>query len=255
MNKDTFATVSSDSVIRVWDLKSSKCVYRWNLNPENTKDVRLQQVGVVSILNGEALATLSLNGVLTILKLNQEEPLAVIKGHNKGITSLAVNPTVTGSFDGKIIDWKQPNPVMYQTHDNLIIGINNKQYPKVSSVSWDDTLQINDEIKYKFESQPKFAAVNLDQNDKDLLYAVINNNNELVIIQSFTGKITNKMKLQEQASCIAISKTYVTVRYERSDSIELFELNNFEKSFKLKSNMITTPSYIYISLSEKIFCH
>ena len=112
-------------------------------------------------------------------------------------------------------------------------------------------MQINDEIKYKFESQPKFAAVNLDQNDKDLLYAVINNNNELVIIQSFTGKIINKMKLQEQASCIAISKTYVAVGYERSNSIELFELNNLEKSFKLKSNMRATPSYISISPSEK----
>ena len=61
------------------------------------------------------LASLSLNEILTILKLNQKEPLAVIKGHNKRITSLAVNPTVTGSFDGKIIDWKQPNPVMCRT--------------------------------------------------------------------------------------------------------------------------------------------
>lgn len=251
LSKDTFATVSSDSIIRVWHLESCKCVYKWNLNPENAKDVGLQQVGIVSILDGEALVTLSLNGTLTIIKLNQEEPLAVIKGHNKGITALAVNPMVTGSFDGKIINWQQSNTIVYQNHSNLIIGINNKQFPQVSSISWDDTLQINDEIKYKFESQPKFAAVNSDQNDKDFLFAVVDNNNELLIIKSFTGEIANTMKLQEQASCVAISKTYIAVGYERSNTIEIFELNNFEKSFKLKSSMRATPSYISISPSEK----
>lgn len=251
LNKDTFATVSSDSILRVWDLELSKCIHRWNLNPNNAKDVGLQQVGVVSILNGEALVTLSLNGTLTIIKLDQEEPLAVIRGHNKGISALAVNPMITGSFDGKIIDWQQSSTVMYQNHNNLIIGINNKEYPQVSSISWDDTLQINNEVKYKFKSQPKFAAVNFDQNDKDLLFAVINNNNELLIIKSFTGEIVNTMKLQEQTSCVAISKTYVAVGYERSNAIEIFELNNLEKSFNLKASMRAMLSYISISPNEK----
>ena len=251
LNKDTFATVSSDSVIRVWDLESSKCVCKWNLDPENTKDVGLQQVGVVSILDGEALVTLSLNGILTILKLDKEEPLAVIKGHNKGITALTVNPMITGSFDGKIIDWQQSNAVMYQNHNNLIIGLNNKQYPQISSISWDDTLQINDELKYKFKYPPKIATVNFDQNDKDLLFAVIDSNNDLILIKSFTGDIVDTMKLQEQASCIAISKTYIAVGYEKSNTIEVFELNNLEKSFKLKSSMRATPSYLSISPSEK----
>ncbi|CAL9730446.1 actin-interacting protein 1 [Monosporozyma unispora] len=252
LNNDTFVTASADSIVRVWDLESGKCTYKWNLNPNGDKDIGLQQVGIVSIQGGEAVATLSLNGNLTVLKLNEETSIATIKGHNKGITSLAVNPLITGSFDGKVVDWNDDKVTLYQGHNNLIIGLNNKKYPEISSLSWDDTLQINDQVKYKFESQPKFAAINSDPKDEDYLYAVINNDNELVIIQSYTGEIINTLKLQDPASTITISKSYVAIGYERTNAIELFKLHDLDQRFTLKTTMRSTPSCVSISPSEKL---
>lgn len=253
LNNDTFVTASADSVIRVWDLESSKCINKWNLNPNDDKDIGLQQVGIVSILGGDAVATLSLNGNLTILKLEQDAPVTIIKGHNKGITSLAVNPLVTGSFDGKVVDWNSgQKPALYLGHNNLIIGLNNKKGSEISSLSWDDTLQINEQVKYKFKSQPKLAAVNCDPKDEDYLYAVINNDNELIIINSFTGEIINTVKLKDPASCITISKTYIAIGYEVTNAIELFELNNLEQRFTLKTTMRSTPSCVSISPSETL---
>lgn len=248
LDQDKIVTVSADCFVRVWNIQESTCTNEWDLS-EGNPNPRFQQVGVTSIQDGQGIATLSLSGTLTILSLDKQEIVATIKGHNKGITSLDVNPLVTGSFDGKVMDWK--NESLYENHNNLIIALSNKQYPQISSLSWDDTLQINDEVKYQFPSQPQFASTNINTDDKDELYAVITNDNELVVIHSYSGEIVNKLPLKEHATCVTLSTNHIAVGYERSNDIEIFQLSNLETSHKLKTPMRSTPSYISISPSEK----
>ncbi|CCF55508.1 hypothetical protein KAFR_0A00700 [Kazachstania africana CBS 2517] len=242
LDEAKFATASADACIRIWDVKGSKCVQKWSL-PEASLENQL--VGIVATKNNGVIS-LSLDGSLNMYEIGKNDCIRTIRGHNKGITALAVNPLITGSYDGRIIDWNSDSAVMYSNHTNLVVSIDNSKYPTFSTVAWDDTLRVKGEPQYKFDSQPKVST-----NDNNATTAVLTNSDDLLVMNSFNGQILQSLKLQEPASALGLSKSLIAVAYEQSNSIEVFKSSDLSVSYKLSTPLRATPSYVSISPSEK----
>ncbi|CAD6639090.1 CEI_1a_G0040950.mRNA.1.CDS.1 [Saccharomyces cerevisiae] len=234
-----FATVGADATIRVWDVTTSKCVQKWTLDKQQLGN---QQVGVVATGNGKIIS-LSLDGTLNFYELGHDEVLKTISGHNKGITALTVNPLISGSYDGRIMEWSSSS--MHQDHSNLIVSLDNSKAQEYSSISWDDTLKVNGITKHEFGSQPKVASAN-----NDGFTAVLTNDDDLLILQSFTGDIIKSVRLNSPGSAVSLSQNYVAVGLEEGNTIQVFKLSDLEVSFDLKTPLRAKPSYISISPSE-----
>ncbi|CAI4048231.1 hypothetical protein SKDZ_13G2180 [Saccharomyces kudriavzevii ZP591] len=239
LDPQKFATVGADAAIRVWDVTTSKCVQKWTLDKELLAN---QQVGVVATGNGKIIS-LSLDGTLNFYELGNDKVSKTISGHNKGITALAVNPLISGSYDGRIVEWS--NASMHKDHSNLIVSLDNNKSQEYSSISWDDTLKVNGVTRHEFKSQPKVASVN-----NDGFAAVITNDDELLIIQSFTGEVIKNIKLKSPGSAVSLSKNFVAVGLEETNVVQVFKLSDMEVSFELKTSLRAKPSYISISPSE-----
>lgn len=238
-NSKHFVTVSADATIRLWDVESSKCLQKWALEPVLPN----QQVGVVTA-GTDTIVSLSLDGTLNVFKIGEHSVIQKIEGHNKGITALTANPLVTGSYDGRIVEWddKQVGK-MRNSHSNMIVAIDNTC--GVSTVSWDDTLEIKGEIKHKFTAQPKIAAA------YEGAFAIVTSEDELLIMDAQNGNVVNSHKLTEPGSAITLGKEYVAVGYEQSKTIELFKVSDFSISFKLPTPLQAAPSCLSLSPSEK----
>lgn len=240
LNEDKFITSSADGIVRAWNLESGNCFHRWDLHSD-INSVDSQQVGCVAINENECLS-LSLNGDLNILNLDQDKPIRVIHGHNKSITSLVVNPLITGSYDGKVVDWE--SNTLYTNHKNLISSISNLQYPRIHSLSWDDTLQENGKILIKFDSQPEISEA-----FQEFIIAV-NSNNEVLQINGSTGDIINQIKLTKPASAITMSNNYIAVGYSDTYDIEIIKTSDLSHRTILATPMRATPTKISISPRE-----
>ncbi|CAI4656421.1 BAH_G0040610.mRNA.1.CDS.1 [Saccharomyces cerevisiae] len=239
LDSQKFATVGADATIRVWDVTTSKCVQKWTLDKQQLGN---QQVGVVATGNGKIIS-LSLDGTLNFYELGHDEVLKTISGHNKGITALTVNPLISGSYDGRIMEWSSSS--MHQDHSNLIVSLDNSKSQEYSSISWDDTLKVNGITKHEFGSQPKVASAN-----NDGFTAVLTNDDDLLILQSFTGDIIKSVRLNSPGSAVSLSQNYVAVGLEEDNTIQVFKLSDLEVSFDLKTPLRAKPSYISISPSE-----
>ncbi|CAD6639816.1 HN1_G0019150.mRNA.1.CDS.1 [Saccharomyces cerevisiae] len=239
LDSQKFATVGADATIRVWDVTTSKCVQKWTLDKQQLGN---QQVGVVATGNGKIIS-LSLDGTLNFYELGHDEVLKIISGHNKGITALTVNPLISGSYDGRIMEWSSSS--MHQDHSNLIVSLDNSKAQEYSSISWDDTLKVNGITKHEFGSQPKVASAN-----NDGFTAVLTNDDDLLILQSFTGDIIKSVRLNSPGSAVSLSQNYVAVGLEEGNTIQVFKLSDLEVSFDLKTPLRAKPSYISISPSE-----
>ncbi|CAD6642420.1 BAG_1a_G0040660.mRNA.1.CDS.1 [Saccharomyces cerevisiae] len=239
LDSQKFATVGADATIRVWDVTTSKCVQKWTLDKQQLGN---QQVGVVATGNGKIIS-LSLDGTLNFYELGHDEVLKTISGHNKGITALTVNPLISGSYDGRIMEWSSSS--MHQDHSNLIVSLDNSKSQEYSSISWDDTLKVNGITKHEFGSQPKVASAN-----NDGFTAVLTNDDDLLILQSFTGDIIKSVRLNSPGSAVSLSQNYVAVGLEEGNTIQVFKLSDLEVSFDLKTPLRAKPSYISISPSE-----
>ncbi|KAL3233725.1 Actin-interacting protein 1 [Nakaseomyces bracarensis] len=245
IDETRFVTSSADQVVRLWDVKESKCLQKWTVGAENT--LNFQQVGVVA-LKDEQIVSLSLDGTLNFFKIGEANVTMILEGHNKSITALALNPLVTGSYDGRIMEWSNKKLIESKKndiHDNLIISIqsNTNEY---SSLAWDHQLKVSGELKYKFESQPKVAAPGPDNK-----LAVITSADELFILNSLTGDKVAELKLSEAASAVDFVGKLVAVGYEQSKKISVFNAADLSLAYDLPDPLRATPSLISISPKEK----
>ncbi|CAI4049630.1 hypothetical protein SUVZ_13G2270 [Saccharomyces uvarum] len=242
LDSEKFATVGADAAIRVWDVTTSKCVQKWTLDKEQLGN---QQVGVVAT-GDKNLISLSLNGTLNFYELGNGEILKSISGHNKGITALTVDPLISGSYDGRIVEWSNSTPSMHQDHSNLVVSLDNSKPQEYSSVSWDDTLKVNGVTKHDFASQPKVASAN-----DDGFTAIITNDDDLLVLNSFTGEVAKSVRLNSPGSAVSLSQNHVAVGLEETNCIQVFKLSDLDVSFELKTPLRAKPSYVSISPSEK----
>lgn len=241
IDETKFVTASADSTIRLWCAKESKLLSKWVVPGDA---IGSQQVGVVSGKDGQIIS-LSLDGSLNFFQIGEENIVKSLRGHNKGITALNVNPLVSGSYDGRIMEWETVPETMHQDHSNLIVAIDNSEAPKYASVSWDDTLKVSDTTKHKFEEQPKVAA----SAGKGGIMAVVTDNNFLLIINGYTGEVLQKKELSEPASAVGLTDKIVAVGLEQSNSVEVFQASDLTASYKLTSPLRATPSCVSISPS------
>lgn len=242
LSETKFAIACADSLIKIFDIESNECVQSWKVQNGALND---SQVGLVA--TGEySVISLSLDGSLNFFKLGNESMIKSIKGHNKGITAMAVSPLVSGSFDGKIMDWESQPAKLYLEHTNLITTVDSSAYPKVASISWDDTLKINGETKMEFSSQPKFSQVNASG-----ITAIVTNDDVLQIINTSEASVLGELKLKEPVSAVGISESLTAVCYETSKVVEVFKTIDLSVSHTLKTPLRATCTSISISPKEK----
>ncbi|CDF89025.1 ZYBA0S03-07448g1_1 [Zygosaccharomyces bailii CLIB 213] len=237
-----FVTASADYTIRLWSVTDSKCLQKWTL-PESIEN---QQVGLVAAKDG-TIISLSLDGSLNFFQVGKDNMVRSLKGHNKGITAMTVNPLVSGSFDGRIMTWDSDPIGMHSDHSNLILAIDNSKSPDYATVSWDDTLKVSATVKHKFEEQPKVASVAPGEG----VMAVVTSGDLLVILNSYTGEVLQKTKLSEPATAVGITKQFVAVGLANSKYIEIFRASDLSVSFRLPTALRAAASYISLSPSEK----
>lgn len=236
-----FVTASADGYIRLWDVESSKLIQRWQVGTGLSD----QQVGITVTKNQE-IVSLSLDGTISIFKERQEKPILKLLGHTKSITTLAVNPLVTASYDGIVFEWSPDNvPTRSNNHSSCITSIENYN-GKTSTVSWDNTLKVSDEVQYQFSEQPKISHAHKG------IVAIVTTNNRLITLDSVSRSIIDDKKLKESASVVALSSKYVIVAYETTNSIDVFSSNNLSDSFVMPSALRGTPSALSIDPSEEL---
>ncbi|QLL30583.1 hypothetical protein HG536_0A04010 [Torulaspora globosa] len=239
IDESRFVTASADATVRLWSVKDSKFLGKWFIPGDALAN---QQVGVVATKN-EQIISLSLDGTLNFLKIGEESPVKFLRGHNKGITALTVNPLISGSYDGRIVNWATSPETMREDHSNLVVAIDNSEPPKYASVSWDDTLKVLSETKYKFEGQPKVSS---SANNGGII-AVATDSDYLLIMNSYTGEVLQKKQLSEPASAIDIRGGLVAVGLERTNTIEVFKTSDLAVNYKLPAALRATPSCVSIS--------
>ena len=243
MDESKFAIACADGTVKVFEVESGKCVQNWKVAEEG---INAAQVGVVAT-GQDSVISLSLDGTLNFFTLGQDVMTKSLKGHNKGITSMTVNPLVSGSFDGKIMDWSAEPPKLYTQHNNLIVALDTKAYPEIASISWDDSLRINGDVKHQFSHQPKYAQVNSDG-----IAAIITNNDVLQIIGTTKATIIGEIPLKEPATAVGISKGLAAVGYQNCKQVEVFKIVDLTVSYTLKTALRSDASAISISPSEKL---
>jgi len=110
-------TCSGDRTTKIWDVETKVCIQTFTMGD----DLLDQQVSC--LWQGQHILSVSLSGFINYLdEKDSSKPIRVIKGHNKSITSLVVNPTTdppslyTGSHDGLVIHWNSKNGANDQVH-------------------------------------------------------------------------------------------------------------------------------------------
>ena len=134
-------TASADMTCKIWDVQSQKVVNTVKFCDNN--NANYHQVG--ALWAGSYLISLSLNGDLNYLDPRMNKPAKIVKGHQKGISSLAISADTifTGSSDGMIRHWKTNSggdEVEGQGHNNRVISMG-AAAEKVYSCGMDDSFR------------------------------------------------------------------------------------------------------------------
>ncbi|KAF9163647.1 hypothetical protein DFQ26_002305 [Actinomortierella ambigua] len=213
-------TSSGDQTSKIWDIETSSVV--------NTFDFALagnnidgQQVG--NVWKGDHLITLSLSGDLNYLDPSTSKTSRVVKGHQKGITALAVTDDSktywTGSYDGRVFSWDAETgageDIKSATHTNQVIQLA-ASGDRVVSAAMDDTIKITPKaspeaaVVVSLGTQPKGVSVSEDQT------VVVVSENEAQVIQG--GKKVDSLTLRYTATAIAINPQGSTVAIGSQDA-------------------------------------
>ncbi len=173
-----FVTSSADQTVKIWDVEAGKAVQSWRMGEEGCVSIPDHQVGVVWLRGRSDGLVISLNlaGDLNYLSEGTPEPLKVVQGHQKSITTVAVSKDsgpettlFTGSSDGRICSWSASTgageTVDGEGHTNYVSAITASSKGRIFSVGWDDTLRSIDPSATTFtgtssktEGQPKGVA-------------------------------------------------------------------------------------------------
>lgn len=137
-------TSSGDKTCKIWDVETGKSVTTFTFGSA----VEDQQVGC--LWQGNHLLSLNLRGHLSYLDPSRpNEPIRVIKGHNKSIESLAYhkpsNSLYTGSYDAVVTRWNETDGSMEEVagdgHKNSVIALA-IQGDNLVSAAIDDSVRV-----------------------------------------------------------------------------------------------------------------
>lgn len=179
-----FVTASGDQTVKIWDAESGKCVQSWRMGEEGVVNISHQQVGV-TWPHGRSdglIISVDLEGNLNYLIEGSDEPVRVVRGHQKAITAAAfteADKTLwTGSYEGRVCAWDASAGVAQkvdgETHSNYVNGFApSASEGRVYSVGWDDALRSIDASTRSFtgsstkiDGQPKGISVSASSGSK-----------------------------------------------------------------------------------------
>lgn len=255
-SKTQFVTCSSDSTVKLWDVETGELIKTWDSLP---KCLENHHLGVVS--TNKYIITVTYNGNLNYFSLDSDKPLKIVKGHQKVITAMCTvsdNHLVTGSYDGRIVDWDLSKKLAEyfggEGHTNLVNDIVSDGHNIVTS-GWDDKL-INvkngrylDDSVLALDSQPKKMS---SINTKDQA-AIVTNDSELLIVDIKSNDVVMKKKLDfDVSSSIDITDKLAIVGDDKTFNVSFYSLENelcLLPEYQLK--LSNRPTYIKISPDSK----
>jgi len=200
-------TASGDRTCKIFDVESHKQTTLFEMG----SDLLDQQVSCLWQNNN--LLSVSLSGFINYLdEKNSAKPIRVLTGHNKSITSIALDGynLYTGGYDGHINYWnisKHENARVSGGHKNQVQDMAvSKSKQLVFTIGFDDTLRSIDmrtneftNLSVKLDSQPKGLCL-LDN------LIVIACYQHLLIFNEEGNKLAT-LKTNYEANCIASNPT------------------------------------------------
>ncbi|KAI9099792.1 nitrous oxide reductase [Phlyctochytrium arcticum] len=224
-------TASADMTAKIWDVAAQKVVQTWEFAKTPTPEE--QQVG--TLWQGDHLLSLSLSGDINYLNKNGGGLARVVRGHQRGITALAVDAATktlySGSYDGRVCQWTENAGGAVKPsgtgHSNQVTGLA-VDGGKVYSVGMDDTLRVVEasgkEISFDAASVatgsvPRAVAAHNG-------YAIATTIDNTVIITK-SGSRLSDLKLSFTPSAVAISPSGSDVAIGGEDhKIHIFTFAN-----------------------------
>lgn len=241
------ATASGDKTVKIWNAAEKSL----EISIAFGDAIEDQQIGV--LWSSQALVSLSLAGFLSFIDTDGNIT-KVIRGHNKGITTLSLSPCkqwlMTADFEGHITRWsvasgesKRIEPTL---HKSQVVGLFLRDNGRMISCAWDDTVRFTDavteepkttnSISVKLPSQPVGLA------SKGDLTVVACHKNILV----FEGeKISSDLNVSFTPTCVAFSENLVAVGGQDS-KVHVYSLSGTtlsEKTVLAHTSPITSAAF------------
>lgn len=231
-------TCSGDKTCKLWDVNTKQLITEF---PMGTT-VDDQQVSC--LWQGEYLLSVSLSGFINYLDVNNpDQPLRIIKGHNKPITALALSEDrstiYTASHDGAVTNWNSGNGtnnrVTGNGHGNQVNCI--RAYGDfVYTCGIDDSVkQINVEsnaytgVDVKLNCQPRGMDIFREQN-----ITVVGCVNDVVVLEN--NRKASVLPIKYESSCVsANAETNEAAIGGDNSKVHIYSLNG--TSLELKKEL------------------
>jgi len=219
-------TVSADKTAKIWNMDNYQVEKTFTFG----SDVNDQQLGC--LWQGNDLISISLRGDIIFLDENNvDKPKKVLYGHQKNITTLAVDPSngkiFTGDFGGWLVEWNANNgdtaawtgPAHTSQITQAVFNGDNK----LVTISIDDSVKISSIPHREWGASVALGA-------QPLSVAAFKDSTVVGTIESIVvlggNNILNKMATKYQVSAVAISPNGSEVAVGGSDNIiRLFSFN------------------------------
>jgi WD40 repeat protein len=238
VDNETFVTSSGDATVKLWNVASGELIKTWTFE----RTLENHQVGVVA--TQKYVISLSMGGNLNYLTLDSDEPVRVIRGHQKSITASIITSQglYTGSYDGRISKWdlNSGEAIYEQSHSNLIVGLTSSN-GKIYSAGWDDKLRsLDGSIKVEIPQQPK----SISSNDGTI---TVLTEDSLIVYSNGETRFTTS--LSSSATAVGESSEYIAVGFQ-NNSLTVFSSKDGSMSFDLPAGR-AAPSYLSFSPNGK----
>jgi WD40 repeat protein len=238
---------SADMTAKIWDVAAQKVVSTYSFADKPTFDN--QQVG--TLWSGSFLVTASLSGDLNYIDPREpNRPKRVIKGHQRGITTLETTDDkkiYTGSYDGRICSWELgvggSIDIQGQPHTNQVVALA-KNGDSVFSVGMDDTFRsINQKTKKYTDLVFPTGSLPKDMATKGDISAIVIGE-EVILMKN--GAKDKSLKTKFQSTSVDISPDGKTVAVgSDAAKVYLYNVSDFQEIGVLESNrgMVTCLAY------------